>query len=180
MSDTKSAGKTYDIQLLKRIMVYVRPYRSAFVWSIILTLVMAAVAPLMPVLVEYTLDEYILQADAGGLALMALLMLILLLAQTIVRYFHTLFTNVLGQSVIRDLRSDVFNHIVQLVFKCFDRPPVGRLITRTVSDMDAISDIFSQGLIQIIGDILQLAVIRGVMFYTDWKLTLIVLIPMPV
>jgi len=180
MSKAKPDAKTYDIQLLKRIMVYVRPYRSAFVWSIVLTLAMAAVAPLMPMLVEYTLDRYILQADAGGLALMALLMLLLLLAQTIVRYFHTLFTNVLGQSVIRDLRSDVFNHIIQLRLKYFDRTPLGRLITRTVSDLETISEIFSQGLIQIIGDILQLAVILGVMFYTDWKLTLVVLIPMPV
>lgn len=180
MADTKSGGKTYDVQLLKRIMVYVRPYRSAFVWSVILTLAMAAVAPLMPMLVEYTLDRYILQADAGGLALMAVLMLILLLVQTLIRYFHTLSTSVLGQSVIRDLRSDVFNHIIQLRLKYFDRTPLGRLITRTVSDLETISEIFSQGLIQIIGDILQLAVILGVMFYTDWKLTLIVLIPMPV
>lgn len=180
MSSPKPDGKTYDIQLLKRIMVYVRPYKAAFVWSIVLTLAMAAVAPLMPMLVEYTLDRYILQADAGGLAFMALMMLLLLLLQTVVRYFHTLFTNVLGQSVIRDLRSDVFNHIIQLRLKYFDRTPLGRLITRTVSDLETISEIFSQGLIQIIGDILQLAVILGVMFYTDWKLTLIVLIPMPV
>src|SRR5690606_30811068 len=89
-------------------------------------------------------------------------------------------TNTLGQSVIRDLRSNDFRHILQLRLKYFDRTPLARLITRTVSDLEATSDIFSQGLIQIIGDILQLAVILGVMFYTDWRLTLIVLIPMPV
>lgn len=176
----KVAGKTYDVQLLRRILVYMRPYRGVFVWSVILTLVMAAIAPLLPVLVEHTLDNYILQADYQGLSKMALLMLGLLLFQTIVRYFHTLLTNTLGQSVIRDLRSNVFKHILQLRLKYFDRTPLGRLITRTVSDLETISDIFSQGLIQIIGDILQLAVILGVMFYTDWRLTLIVLIPMPV
>jgi ATP-binding cassette subfamily B protein len=88
-------------------------------------------------------------------------------------------TNTLGQSVIRDLRVDVFNHILNLRLKYFDRTPIGRLITRTVSDLETISDIFSQGLIQIIGDVLQLAVVIGVMFYTDWRLTLIVLVPMP-
>ena len=180
MSETKVAGKTYDVQILRRILVYVKPYQWTFVWSIILTLLMAAAAPLLPVLVEYTLDNYILEANIGGLANMALLMLILLLAQTLIRYFHTLLTNTLGQSVIRDLRSDVFNHIIQLRLKYFDRTPIGRLITRTVSDLETISDVFSQGLIQIIGDILQLAVILGVMFYTDWRLTLVVLIPMPI
>jgi len=180
MSETKVAGKTYDIHILRRVLTYMKPYKVIFVWSILLTLLMAGVAPLLPVLVEYTLDNYILEGDMGGLGKMALLMLILLLVQTLVRYFHTLFTNTLGQSVIRDLRSDVFNHITQLRLKYFDRTPIGKLITRTVSDLETISDIFSQGLIQIIGDILQLVVILGVMFYTDWRLTLIVLIPMPV
>lgn len=141
---------------------------------------MAGVAPLMPMLVEYTMDQYVLVADTGGIGMMAGLMLLLLLAQTAIRYFHTLLTNTLGQSVIRDLRIDVFNHITSLRLKYFDRTPIGRLITRTVSDLETISDIFSQGLIQIIGDILQLVVIVGVMFYTDWRLSLIVLIPMPV
>src|SRR5690606_11541579 len=180
MTETKVAGKTYDMQILRRILAYVKPYRWIFVWSIILTLLMAAAAPLLPMLVEFTLDNYILEANVGGLGNMALLMLLLLLAQTLIRYFHTLSTNILGQSVIRDLRSDVFNHIMQLRLKYFDRTPIGRLITRTVSDLETISDVFSQGLIQIIGDILQLAVILGVMFYTDWRLTLVVLIPMPV
>src|SRR5690606_9978883 len=152
MSETKVAGKTYDIQILRRVLIYMRPYRGIFIWSIVLTLLMAAVAPLMPVLVEYTLDNYILKADMKGLGKMAVLMLVLLLVQTLVRYFHTLFTNVLGQSVIRDLRSDVFNHITQLRLKYFDHTPLGRLITRTVSDLETISEIFSQGLIQIIGD----------------------------
>lgn len=140
---------------------------------------MAGIAPALPMLVEYTLDRFILQNDIDGLQLMLLLMLGLLLLQTVVRYFHTLMTNTLGQSVIRDLRIDVFNHITSLRLKYFDRTPIGRLITRTISDLETIANIFSEGLIQIIGDILQLVVILGVMFYTDWKLTLIVLIPMP-
>lgn len=173
------AGKTYDVQLMQRVMVYMRPYRSTFIWSIILTIAMAAAAPLMPVLIEYTIDNFVLQGNKDGITLMGIIMIILLLFQNGIRYFHTLLTNTLGQSVIRDLRVDVFNHILNLRLKYFDRTPIGRLITRTVSDLETISDIFSQGLIQIIGDVLQLAVVIGVMFYTDWRLTLIVLVPMP-
>ncbi len=160
-------------------MRYVKPYRGIFIGSIVLTLVMAAVAPALPMLIEYTLDRFILQNDTDGLRMMLILMLGLLLLQTVIRYFHTLMTNTLGQSVIRDLRIDVFNHITGLRLKYFDRTPIGRLITRTISDLETIANIFSEGLLQIIGDVLQLVVILGVMFYSDWKLTLIVLIPMP-
>jgi len=180
MNQDKSAEKTYDIQLLRRVMVYIKPYRKVFIWSIILTIAMAATAPVMPVLIEYTLDNFILKGDISGLGLMALLMLALLLLDMLIRYFQTVYTNILGQSVIRDLRSDVFDHIIRLRLKYFDRTPIGRLITRTVSDLETISDIFSQGIIQIVGDILQLIVILCVMFYTDWSLTLIVLSLMPV
>lgn len=179
MSESQVTGKTYDAQLLRRMMRYVRPYRGIFVISVLLTIIMAGVAPALPMVVEYTLDRFILQNDVDGLQLMLMLMLGLLLLQTVIRYFHTLMTNTLGQSVIRDLRINVFNHITGLRLKYFDHTPIGRLITRTISDLETIANIFSEGLIQIIGDILQLVVILGVMFYTDWKLTLIVLIPMP-
>lgn len=161
-------------------MQYLQPYRGIFAVSVVLTLLMAVMAPAMPMLVQYTLDRYIIAADIDGLYLMLMLMLGLLLLQTIVRYFHSLMTNTLGQSIIRDLRIDVFNHIARLRLKYFDNTPIGRLITRTVSDLETIANIFSEGLIQIIGDVLQLVVIIGVMFYTDWELTLIVMIPMPI
>ncbi|MGK6352500.1 ABC transporter ATP-binding protein [Parapedobacter sp. DT-150] len=179
MSEPQISGKTYDAQLLRRMMRYVRPYRAIFIVSVLLTILMAGVAPALPMLVEYTLDRFILQSDVDGLHLMLGLMLGLLLLQTVIRYFHTLMTSTLGQSVIRDLRIGVFNHITGLRLKYFDRTPIGRLITRTISDLETIANIFSEGLIQIIGDILQLVVILGVMLYTDWRLTLIVLIPMP-
>lgn len=161
-------------------MRYLRPYRMIFVVSVFLTILMAVVAPAMPLLVEYTLDRFILTDNISNLHWMLLAMLGLLILQSLVRYFHSLMTNTLGQSVIRDLRIDVFNHIARLRLQYFDNTPIGRIITRTVSDLETIANIFSEGLIQIIGDLLQLAVILGVMFYTDWKLTLIVLIPMPV
>src|SRR5690606_26216776 len=111
-----------------------------------------------------------------GLNSMLIVMLALLVAQTIIRYFHTLMTNTLGQSVIRDIRIQVFEHITNLRLKYFDNTPIGRLITRTISDLVTIANIFSEGLIQIIGDLLLLFVILGVIFYTDLRLTLIIFI----
>lgn len=180
MSDVQITGKTYDTTLLKRMTKYIKPYKFVFWVSVVLTVLLAAVAPALPMLVEYTLDNYILSDKAEGLNMMLAFMLGLLLLQVGIRYFHTLMTNTLGQSVIRDIRIEVFNHITSLRLKYFDKTPIGRLITRTISDLETISNIFSQGLIQIIGDLLQLFVILIVMFYSDWRLTLVVLIPMPV
>lgn len=179
MSDKKITGKAYDVNLLRRMMEYMKPYRGIFWMSVVLTILLALVAPALPMLIEYTLDKYILKYDTSGLSWMFIAMLSLLLIQTLIRYYHTLMTNTLGQSVIRDIRIKVFNHITSLRLKYFDQTPIGKLITRTISDLETIANIFSEGLIQIIGDLLQLVVILGVMFYTDWKLTLIVLIPMP-
>jgi ATP-binding cassette subfamily B protein len=179
VSQDKITGKTYDINLLKRMSRYMRPYHTAFWISVVLTILLAAVAPALPMLIQHTLDNYILNFDTNGLSLMLIAMLSLVILQTLIRYYHTLMTNTLGQSVIRDIRIQVFNHIVQLRLKYFDRTALGKLITRTISDLETLSNIFSEGLIQIIGDLLQLVVILVVMFYSDWKLTLIVLIPMP-
>ncbi len=175
----KVAGKAYDISLLKRIFNYVKPYKGIFIWSVILTIALAIVAPLRPLLIQYALDKYIFTNNYQGLLNITLLMLFLLLVQTVIQYFHTFLTNTLGQSTIRDLRINVFNHINKLKLSFFDRTPLGQLITRTVSDLETIAEIFSEGLIVIIGDILQLVVILGFMLYTDWKLTLVVLAPMP-
>ncbi|HQS52103.1 MAG TPA: ABC transporter ATP-binding protein, partial [Daejeonella sp.] len=175
----KVSGNAVDINLLRRVFRYVTPYRGIFIWSIVLTILLAILAPLRPWLIQFTLDRYILLNDHAGLIDMSLLMVGLLLIQTVVQYFHTFFTNILGQSVIKDLRVKVFNHISSLRLKYFDRTPIGQLITRTVSDLETIADIFSEGLIVIVGDILQVIAIIGVMLYVDWELTLVVLIPMP-
>ena len=172
-------GKTYDWGLLKRIMHYAMPYKSKFAWSVILTLSIAAIAPVRPFLIQTTIDQYILFNDTNGLVMMIVLMLGLLFLQTIIQYFQTFLTNALGQSVIKDLRIAVFKHITQLRLKYFDKTPIGQLITRTVSDLETIADIFSEGLISIIGDSLTIITIISVMLYQDWRLTLVILIPMP-
>ncbi|KHJ36944.1 putative ABC transporter ATP-binding protein [Pedobacter glucosidilyticus] len=172
-------GKTYDWSLLRRLFKYTNPYKRLFYLAIFLTLSLAIVAPLRPLLIQKTVDDFILFDNKSGLINMTMTLVALLIIQTIIQYYHTFLTNTLGQSVIKDLRKDVFNHLTQLRLKYFDKTPLGQLITRTVSDLETIADIFSEGLIVIIGDILQLVTIIGVMLYTDWKLTLIVLIPMP-
>jgi len=172
-------GEVYNKGLLKRIFQYVKPYRAVFVLSVILTVLLAAISPVRPFLIGYTLDNFILKGDYNGLVTMTMLMILMLVLQTIIQYSQTLLTNTLGQSVIRDLRINVFNHITKLRLKYFDKTPIGQLITRTVSDLETIADIFSEGLISMIGDSLQVVVIVGVMLAVDWKLTLVVLIPVP-
>ncbi len=173
-------GKALDVKLLGRVLQYVKPYRKQFAWAALLTVLIAVLSPVRPFLIQVTLDKYILNADFNGLLYMSLLMLGLLVLQSAVQYFQTYLTNALGQSVILNLRTDVFNHLTQLRLKYFDRTPIGVLITRSVSDLETIADIFSEGLISIIGDMLQLIALIGIMLYTDWRLTLVTLIPMPV
>ncbi|MEY3678319.1 MAG: hypothetical protein RI924_460 [Bacteroidota bacterium] len=173
------SGKAFDFHLLSRVFAYVKPYRSVFLTAVFLTLSLAILAPIRPLLIEQTIDRFIVNNDQAGLINMSLLMLGLLLLQTLVQYYHTYATNGLGQSVIRDLRIAIFNHISNLRLKYFDRTPIGQLITRTVSDLETIADIFSEGLISIIGDVLQIVTIIACMTIYSWKLTLVVLIPMP-
>ncbi|WP_295802136.1 ABC transporter ATP-binding protein [Mucilaginibacter sp.] len=160
-------------------MHYVKPYRSTFIIAASLTIFLAANALVQPILIQKTLDNHILTDDYNGLVFMIGLMIAQLVIQTVAQYYQTYLTNSLGQSVIRDLRIDVFNHITSLRLKYFDRTPIGMLITRTVSDLETIADIFSEGLISIMGDLLLVVAVIGVMLYQDWKLALITMIPMP-
>jgi ATP-binding cassette subfamily B protein len=172
-------GGVLDWKLLGRVMHYVRPYRGTFIISVFLTIFLAANAIVQPILIQKTLDDYILKDSYDGLLLMAELMIGQLIVQTIVQYYQTYITNWLGESVIRDLRVDVFNHITSLRLKYFDRTPIGVLITRTVSDLETIANIFSEGLISIMGDMLLVVAVIGYMLFQDCKLALITLIPMP-
>lgn len=172
-------GKALDWKLLKRVMRYVKPYNTTFVIAVFLTVFLAVGALLQPILIQRTLDVNILNDDYDGLVFMVGLMVAQLIIQTVAQYYQTYLTNTLGQSVIRDLRIDIFNHITSLRLKYFDRTPIGMLITRTVSDLETIADIFSEGLISIMGDMLLVFAVIGLMLWQDWKLALITLIPMP-
>ncbi len=176
---SKITGDAFNVSLFKRVFEYVKPYRGIFRWSVVLTLALALITPVRPFLIGYTLDNYILTGNYAGLVEMTILMIFLLILQSLIQYSQTLLTNTLGQSAIKDLRINVFNHISRLRLKYFDKTPIGQLITRTVSDLETIADIFSEGLIAMIGDLLQVIVIITVMVWIDWELTIVVLLPIP-
>ncbi|RZL05607.1 MAG: ABC transporter ATP-binding protein, partial [Pedobacter sp.] len=172
-------GQAFNYSLLKRVLVYIRPYRTVFIWAMVLTVLLALISLVRPILIGYTLDNYIFKNDYSGLVNMTFVMLFSLVLQTFLQYTQLMLTNKLGQSAVRDLRINVFKHITKLKLRYFDRTPIGQLITRTVSDMETISDIFSEGLIAIIGDLLMVVVIFSWMMYKDWELSLVILLPIP-
>ena len=174
------SGKTFDIPLLKRVMKYVEPYRITFFSTAFFAIVLAFLSPARPMLIQYAFDNYILTPDMEMLFQITLLLVALLVVESLMQFLYIYWANWLGQSVIRDLRMQVYNHILNFKQKYFDNTPVGTLVTRTVSDIETIADIFSQGLLVIIGDILKLLVVLTVMFATDWKLTLFSLASIPI
>ena len=172
-------GEAINTNLLKRVFAYINPYKKVFYSALILTILLAIIAPVRPYLIQYTIDHSITDGNVSGLINMILIMTVLLIFQGILQFYHTYTTNWLGQSAINDLRQQVFNHLMDMRVRFFDRTPIGTLVTRTVSDIEVIADIFSEGLIVIVGDILQIVTIIGVMLYVDWRLTLISLSVMP-
>lgn len=176
---SKVAGRVFDRSLLIRIFQFSKPYRSVFNASVVLTVLLALTAPLRPFLTQYSLDHFVINDDRNGLVMAVIAMAVILIFQSIVQYYHSWFTSLLGQNVIRDLRNTLFNKMMSFRLGYFDRTPVGTTVTRSVSDMETIADIFSEGLIIIIGDLLQLIVIISVMFWMDWRLALISLSTIP-
>jgi ATP-binding cassette, subfamily B, multidrug efflux pump len=173
------SGKVVDFYLLKRVMKYVNPYKTVFFITGFTTILLAVMAPLRPWLIQYTFDHFILVPDPNGLLKMTLAMILLLLVEALVQFNNTYMGNWLGQTVIKDLRVDVYKKILAFRLQYFDRTPIGTLVTRSVSDIETIADIFAEGLLVIIGDLLKIFVVIGVMFYTDWRLAIISLSTIP-
>lgn len=165
------SGKTFDAPLLKRVLKYVKPYLNIFYGTAIFAILIAFLSPARPLLIQYAFDNYILTPNEDKLLLLTLLLVGLLFAESVLQYFYTYWSNFLGQSVIRDLRLQVYKKIIHFKQQYFDKNPIGALVTRVVSDIETISDIFSQGLLVIIADILKLIIVIVVMFITDWRLT---------
>ncbi|MET3126974.1 ATP-binding cassette subfamily B protein [Arcicella rosea] len=179
MRKEEKSGQIFDIQILKRIYSFLTPYRLRF-WSlVVIIMVSACVVPLNPLLIRHTIDNYIVAGNYPMLANMLLLMIGVLLLQGFLQFVSAYMAGWLGQTVIRDIRVQLYEKILSLRLKFFDDTPIGRLVTRTVSDIETLNDVFSEGLAAIAGDILQLVLITGVMFWTDWRLTLICLCTVP-
>ena len=174
-----ATGQIVNTKLLTRIFQFVKPYKTVFYKAVFLTIVLAVIAPVRPYMVQYAIDHFIFESNLLALIWMVLAMLLVLIIQMLFQYYHTLLTNLLGQSAILDLRKKIVNHLLSLKLSYFDHTPIGTLVTRSVSDLETIADIFSEGLLVIIGDILQIAVLVSVMLYVDWRLTLISLSTIP-
>ncbi len=175
----KESGKIVDLQIIRRIYGFIKPYKSRFWFLVGLLLCMAGVSPVIPLMIRYTLDHSVSLDKMADLLRLFFIMIAVLFAQTGLQFSTSYLAGYLGQTVIRDIRVKLYAKIVDLKLAFFDATPIGRLVTRTVSDIETLNDVFSEGLASIAGDLLQLFLIIGVMFYTDWRLTLVILATVP-
>jgi len=175
----EQTGRAFDFDLLKRVLGFMKPYRVKFVMALVFTLTLSAFAIIKPYIIMTAVNDYIANGDERGLANQVLYFIGVLIAEVGVQFYQIYLANWLGQSVTLDLRSKLYKHIINLRLKYFDKNPIGALVTRVVSDIDGISEIFSEGLLIMIGDLLKLVGVIVFMFYINWQLTLIVLAPIP-
>ncbi len=177
--EKESAGEILDMKVLRQLYTYVKPYQKQFYFLVFLTLALAILAPARPYLIQIAIDEHVAIGDAAGLLKIIYVLVILMVIQAIAQWAHTYYSGWIGQVIIKDIRVRLYTHLLRLRLKFFDNTPIGRLVTRNVSDIETLADVFSEGLAAIIGDLLQIVTILGVMFYIDWKLTLVSLSTLP-
>jgi ATP-binding cassette subfamily B multidrug efflux pump len=173
------SGDIIDAQVLKKLYEFVKPYQGRFYFLVFLTIAMAVLAPTRPYFIQIAIDDYVAIGDSEGLLNIIYLLIVLLLLQSLVQFAHTYLSGWIGQVIIKDIRIKLYRHLLKMRLKFFDNTPIGRLVTRNVSDVETLADVFSEGLAAIIGDLLQLITILAVMFYVDWKLTLVSLSTLP-
>ena len=187
-----TAQKTFfDISLLRRVFLYARPYKKKFYLSIALAILLAIITPIRPYLIKFTVDKFIAGDPtatftqwyfdiAEMLVVITLIQIALIIIETLFRFVFSFTTALLGQAVVKDIRVETFQKIINLNLRQFDRTPIGTLTTRTINDIESINDIFSDGLVPIIADLLSIICVLSMMFWMDWRLTLIALIPFPI
>jgi len=171
--------KTVNWGLLVRIFALALPYKNKFFTAVFLTVGISILGPYRPYLIQIIIDKYIAVGDGPGLLNMSLFLLFILGISALMQWWGTLLSNFLGQQIIYDLRNKVFKHLTSLKQSYFDKTPVGTLVTRSISDIEVISEVFSEGMINIVGDLLQIIVLLALMFGTDVKLSLICLSVLP-
>ncbi len=190
MSEEKPRKKIFDFALLQRVFRFAAPYKKQLYLSLSLSVVLAVLAPVRPYLVQLTINNYV----KGGISLPAgqrnhfvelvvtltIIQIVLLVAESLIRFYFSFITAWLGQSVVKDMRIKVYNKIIGLNLSQFDKTPIGTLTTRTINDIESINDIFSDGLIPIVADLLSIISVVVVMFAVDWRLSLVCLAPFPV
>jgi ATP-binding cassette subfamily B protein len=177
--ETKTKKKIFDFSLLQRVFRYAAPYKNRLYWSIALSILLAILSPLRPWLIQLTINDFIRNGLINAVVWMTIIQIIILIGETIARFYFSFITAWLGQTVVRDLRVDVYKKVLGLNLSQFDKTPIGVLTTRTINDIESINDIFSDGLIPIIADLLSILSVLFFMFWTDWRLTLVCLAPFP-
>lgn len=173
-------NKGLNISLLKRILSYTRPYKKYFFGALVLTLLLSGFAIIRPLLINKALNDYVVnQQDVKSLNLIGVLIFFSLIIEALLQFSNIYLTSFLGQNIVKDIRNQVYKHILSLKNSYFDKTPVGMLVTRAISDIESLSDVFAQGFIVISGDVLMLLIFIVVMFLKNWMLTLIVLTTIP-
>ncbi|HNN71286.1 MAG TPA: ABC transporter ATP-binding protein [Ferruginibacter sp.] len=188
MSDPQQAKKKiFDFSLLRRVFRFAAPYKRKFYTSLLLAIVLAIISPVRPWLIQLTINDgikgntaaHFITGPGGFIIEITIIQLALLLLETLFRFFFTFLTASLGQNVVKDMRVSTYNKILHLNLRQYDKTPIGTLTTRTINDIESINDIFSDGLIPIIADLLSIISVLAYMFSVSWKLTLVCLAPFP-
>ncbi len=174
-----SSGNIIDFKVLGRILQFVKPYQGKFYLVVFLTVVLGVLGPVRVKLIQFTLDEHVAVGNYVAMVYVMIVLLGLLLAQSVLQYIHTYVSGRIGQYVIRDIRIRLYAHLVNLRVRFFDKTPIGRLVTRTISDVETLDDVFSEGLAAMAGDLLQIFFILGFMFYENWRLAFVSLSTIP-
>jgi ATP-binding cassette, subfamily B, multidrug efflux pump len=171
--------KIFEFAQLRRVFAFAAPYKRRFYISVGLAILLAALSPVRPLLIQYTINNIIKEGLINTLLWITVIQVFILFIETALRFYFTFLTAWLGQTVVKDLRVKVYQKVLNLNLSQFDKTPIGTLTTRTINDIESINDIFSEGLIPIIADFLSIIAILAAMFYTNWQLTLVCLIPFP-
>ncbi len=177
---SKSSGKAFDFAIFLRLYKRGKPYRTSFFLTLILVLTLAAVVWVRPEQMRSILDNAVPNGNATQIRNLVIAFVSMLLLEAALQYVQTQLANKVAQSITFDLRSEIFAYVVKFKLSYFDKTPVGQVVTRVISDVDGIADVFSAGILDIFRDLLKLIFIVGFMFWLDWKMTLIVLIPIPI
>ena len=177
---SKVSGKIFDLELFSKLLAYIKPFKSTYYFVMISAILLSSFSTVTPYLLKVTVDDYIRPKDYQGMIFFVNLMFISLLLEVVFQFLFVFYANWLGQKVVKDLRVNLFNKIINFKMAFFDRTAVGRLVTRSVNDIETIASIFSQGLFMIIADLLKMILVISVMLYVNWRLSLIVFSILPV
>jgi ATP-binding cassette subfamily B multidrug efflux pump len=171
--------KYLDLDLLWRLLRFAAPYKSLFYFTLFITITLGLIAPVRPYMIKLMVDRFIPDGDTAGLLRYTFFLVLILLGESIFQYLQIFYANLLGQNIIRDLRVKLYQRLIRFKLAYFDKTPIGTLVTRTVSDIETIAEVFSHGVINIFGEILKIFIIIGAMIFINWKLALLSLSPIP-